>query len=375
MAQEGLDVNLTESSKAPALIAQSNKQGVGTCLYQEWCKPLLISCEAAFGYEQVAKRIVNIRLTYDGRMDMKRAIITGATGAVGMALIQELIEKGVEVLVFCREGSKRNQRIPSHPLVNKLFCSLEQLETIKNNTGKKYDVFYHFAWMGTTGIERNDVYLQNKNVKYALDAVKAAKEFGCEVFVGAGSQAEYGRFEGNLNENTPTFPENGYGIAKLCAGQMTRILCNQEGIRHIWTRILSIYGPYDGEQSMIMSTIRQLLNGERPQLTKGEQKWDYLYSKDVGQAMRLLGDKGKGDRVYCLGSGKARPLHEYVEILKSEINKSATLGIGDIPYVPKQVMYLCADITALKEDTGFSPKYSFDDGIKETITWYKKSMN
>ena len=47
--------NLTESSKSPASIAQSNKQWVGTCLYQEWCKPLLISCEATFGYEQVAK--------------------------------------------------------------------------------------------------------------------------------------------------------------------------------------------------------------------------------------------------------------------------------------------------------------------------------
>ena len=56
-------IDLTESSKSPASIAQSNKQWVGTCLYQEWCKPLLISCEAAFGYEQVAKRIANIRLT------------------------------------------------------------------------------------------------------------------------------------------------------------------------------------------------------------------------------------------------------------------------------------------------------------------------
>ena len=55
---------LTESSKSPASIAQSNKQWVGTCLYQEWCKPLLISCKAAFGYEQVAKRIANIRLTH-----------------------------------------------------------------------------------------------------------------------------------------------------------------------------------------------------------------------------------------------------------------------------------------------------------------------
>ena len=62
VSQPGEDF-LTESSKSLASIAQSNKPWVGTCLYQEWCKPLLISCEAAFGYEQVAKRIANIRLT------------------------------------------------------------------------------------------------------------------------------------------------------------------------------------------------------------------------------------------------------------------------------------------------------------------------
>ena len=55
--------DLTESSKSPASIAQSSKQWVGTCLYQEWLAPLLISCEAAFGYEQVAKRIANVRFT------------------------------------------------------------------------------------------------------------------------------------------------------------------------------------------------------------------------------------------------------------------------------------------------------------------------
>ena len=54
--------DLTESSKSSASIAQSSKLWVVTCLYQEWLAPLLISCEAAFGYEQVAKRIADIRL-------------------------------------------------------------------------------------------------------------------------------------------------------------------------------------------------------------------------------------------------------------------------------------------------------------------------
>ncbi len=59
-------------------------------------------------------------------------------------------------------------------------------------------------------------------------------------FIGAGSQAEYGRVEGKLNSQVPAFPENGYGMAKLCAGQMTRIQC-ESWESDIWTRILSVY--------------------------------------------------------------------------------------------------------------------------------------
>ena len=65
-AEQRINTDLTESSKSPASIAQSNKQWVGSGLHQEWCKPLLISCEAAFDYEQVAKRIANSRLTACG---------------------------------------------------------------------------------------------------------------------------------------------------------------------------------------------------------------------------------------------------------------------------------------------------------------------
>ena len=162
---------------------------------------------------------------------MKRAILTGATGAVGIALIKELVSHDVEVLAFCREGSKRNAQIPKHKLVTKKYCSLSEMATVQNDTGKDYDCFYHFAWEGTTGTARNDMYLQNQNVKYALDAVAAAKRFGCHTFIGAGSQAEYGRVEGVLKPDTPTFPEMGYGIGKLCAGQMTREYAHQLGMK------------------------------------------------------------------------------------------------------------------------------------------------
>lgn len=299
---------------------------------------------------------------------MKRAIITGATGSIGTALIRELIREGIEVLVFCREGSARNERIPEHELVTKMYCDLSGLASIENTTGKDYDVFYHFAWEGTVGAARNDMYLQNRNVTYALDAVMAAKRFGCHTFIGAGSQAEYGRVEGKLQADTPVNPEMGYGMGKLAAGLMTRQQAHQQGLKHIWTRILSVYGPGDGVQSMIMSTIDTLKKGDVPKLTKGEQMWDYLYSGDAGRAFYLLGEKGQDGKVYVLGSGQARPLREYVEKLRDAVAPDAELDFGAVPYGEKQVMYLQADVHELQKDTGWKAQTDFVDGILAILT-------
>lgn len=292
-----------------------------------------------------------------------KVIISGATGAIGTALIKECLSHDDDVLVLVRSESKRKNQIQINPHIEIKECGMEDFSIIKNDTGKQYDVFYHFAWEGTAGQGRNDMYLQNRNIKYALDAVKVAKRFGCRTFIGAGSQAEYGRFEGKLCAETPTFPEMGYGYAKLCAGQMTRDYAHQQGLSHIWVRILSVYGPNDGAQSMVMSTIDTLKKGAIPQLTKGEQMWDYLYSGDAAAAFRLLGENGKDGKIYVLGSGSVRPLKDYIIDIRDVVSPYAELALGAIPYNEKQVMYLCADISELSNDTGWMPQTKFRDGI------------
>lgn len=300
-----------------------------------------------------------------------KAVITGATGAVGMALISELTKNNIEVLVFCRPGSNRNSRIKEGGLVRIAECGLEGLKDYTPAPDEKYDYFFHFAWAGTTGAARNDMHLQNKNVEYTLDAVNLAHRFGCSAFIGAGSQAEYGRVEGKLSDVTPTNPENGYGIAKLCAGRMSRIMCESLGIRHIWVRILSVYGPYDNEVSMVVSTLRKMIRGEEPEFTPGEQIWDYMYSADAARALLAVAEKGHAGDIYCLGSGKPAMLKEYIEKMRDAANPECKLGFGKRPYAENQVMYLCADIEKLKADTGFEPAYSFEEGIAETVAWVK----
>lgn len=311
---------------------------------------------------------------------MKRVIITGPTGAIGMALIEYLNQRGIQVIAVVRGDSGRKAQIRESDNVAKVECALAEYDElpirIRNTILRKQwredigvDAFYHFAWEGTSGESRNDMYLQNRNVTHALEAVDAAAQIGCKTFIGAGSQAEYGRFEGRLNAQVPVSPENGYGMAKLCAGQMTRVQCEKYGIRHVWTRILSVYGPYDGMNTMIMSLLAHLAEGNEFPCTKGEQMWDYLYSKDAAKMLYLLGEKGVHGKVYCLGSGTARTLKEYVEIAKKLINPQSEIAYGAVDYAPKQVMYLCADVRELVRDTGYMPDYSFEEGIRETAAW------
>lgn len=302
-----------------------------------------------------------------------RAVITGATGSIGRALIEELLGRGDEILVFCRSASKRSADLPKHKNLKIIDCPLDEMSNFESTEISNYDVFFHFAWEGTTGEGRNDMYMQNRNVRYTLDAVELAKRLGCHTFIGAGSQAEYGRVSGALSSKTPAFPESGYGMAKLCAGNMSRVHCQKLGIRHIWTRILSVYGPYDSENSMVVGCISKLLSGIVPEFTAGEQIWDYMYSGDAAKAMVALAEKGKDGNVYCLGSGKGRALKDYIFMIRDATNPEAELGIGKVPYAPKQVMHLVADISELVNDTGFVPSTSFEEGVAETVRIYKQT--
>lgn len=309
--------------------------------------------------------------------EIKRAVITGATGMIGAALAAYLLEQGIEVTALIRKNSKKAGRLLDKPGLRKIELDLAELseEEALMASGlldRQQDAFFHLGWDGTFGNCRNDMYLQNNNIRYTLDAVRLAHRLGCSVFVGAGSQAEYGRTDQKLSALTPAFPENGYGIAKLAAGQMSRILCQSLGMRHEWTRILSIYGPYDTENTMVMSAIRKLSSKEIPEFSKGEQLWDYLYVKDAVRAFYLISEKGIDGAIYPLGSGRPRRLSEYILAIRDSIDKEAQVSLGAVPYSKNQVMYLCADISGLTKDTGFVPAYTFEEGIKETVQWYRQ---
>lgn len=313
--------------------------------------------------------------------DIKRAVVTGSTGMLGVATARRLLEEGYEVIAVARPGSARLSNIPDDERITVIELALEDISylpsDLKNEGIDGADLFFHFAWDGTYGDSRNDCDIQLSNIRASVDAVRAAAELGCKAFLGAGSQAEYGRVKDGtkLAPDTPCNPENGYGIAKLSAGQLTRIEASKLGIKHIWVRILSTFGPFDGSQTMVMSGIAKMAEGQKASYTKGEQMWDYLYCKDAANAFYLAATKGKDKSIYTIGSGNVRPLREYITAIRDAVDPALDIGFGEVDYYPGQVMYLCADISSLTEDTGFTPEYSFEEGIRETVKWFKEERS
>lgn len=305
---------------------------------------------------------------------MRRIVVTGATSMIGTALIGHCLDHGVEVYAVVRKDSGKRLRLPRHESLHLIDCDLKTLHTLPDKIHVECDTFYHIAW-GNTGENRNrSAELQSMNIRYTLDAVKAAHALGCRRFIGAGSQAEYGPMDvDKISPDSPANPTTPYGVCKLAAGRLAMLLCTELGMECIWPRIFSVYGIYEKETTMIASGLRKMLGGAETEFTPGEQRWDYLFSKDAGCAYYLMGEKGRPGSVYCVGSGQARPLKEYIREM-AELTGAEAPGIGKRPYPEGAVMNLCADTANLQNDTGFVPQYSFREGILETIRWIKNEQ-
>jgi len=293
---------------------------------------------------------------------MNKIIVTGATGCVGSAIVRRALTQGMEVTCIVHEGSKRLSNLPQDEKVKIVECNLSNYNSL--NIDGQHDAFIHMAWEKTFGASRDDAEVQMRNIQYTLDACHLAKRCGCQVFIGAGSQAEYGVQSVDLTPDLSVNPESGYGIAKYAAGKLSAMLCKSLGMRHNWVRILSVYGPNDGENTLISYVIRELKAGRSPELTKCEQIWDYIYADDAADAIIAIAERGIDGKAYPLGSGKGRKLFEYIEDIRKAINPSIHVKYGAKDYYPHQPMYLVANLEDLNLDTHWEPSYSFVDGLK-----------
>lgn len=302
---------------------------------------------------------------------MEKVFITGAAGFIGQKLILSLLEQHIEIyaVTFPSEVCKLPENRRIHPVPG----DLEQIDGIeKQLEGITFDVVFHLAWSGVGAAYKNDAYMQIKNIPFALKIMEIARMHGCSRIVCTGSVSEYAYVGTAVNGKQRPCPSDMYSATKAAVHIYCDLFARQYGINFNWILIPSIYGPGRNDNNLITYTIISLLNGKRPSYTKLEQKWDYIYIDDLIRTLILVAEHGKGNKVYVTGGGVARPMHEYVNIIKNKINSEADLGIGEIPYKTDKIDHAITDISELQEDTGYKPLVSFEEGICKTIDYFRE---
>ena len=143
-------------------------------------------------------------------------------------------------------------------------------------------------------------------------------------------------------------------------------------------KLENIYGEKDDSTRFIIPwVISQILKNEKEiKLTKGEQKRDFVYVKDVVDAYYELFLKKdsfeKGFYDYNIGSGRPKEIREVVALIKKLIGNNKTyLNFGAIPYRENEIMELESKVEKIKGDIGWEPKIPLEEGLKQTIEWYR----
>jgi nucleoside-diphosphate-sugar epimerase len=301
--------------------------------------------------------------------DIQKAVVSGASGFVGRALVSDLLTHDVKVIAIIRPDSLNKSKLSLHKNLEIIEWDLSNILNIKKEPLENADVFYHLGWEGSAGSARADAALQLKNVMWSLDAVRLAKETACKKFVGAGSIMEKETYYVSCAQGTKPAIAYIYGAAKLTAHNMTKALAAELGICHVWALITNAYGEGEYSPRFINTTIRKIINCESLEFTSGTQNYDFVHISDIARAFRLLGEKGKPFYQYTLGSGGARPLRSFVEELGRCLADSLHLHFGDVPYTGINLPLDDFSTDALVRDTGFTPEVSFSEGLKKTYEW------
>lgn len=305
---------------------------------------------------------------------MKKAIVTGANGFIGAAVVKELVSRGIHVTAVIRNKQSDVSRLKEILDISFVYCDLSELNTLPAKLDeKKYDLFYHFAWEGSSGEKRGNSSLQLQNAHWSLNAVEIAHMLSCEKIIVSGSIMEQEVIHACFEQGNRPNLAYVYGSGKLAAHTMCSCVATQLNIKLVWANITNAYGPEEYSPRFINSTIRKIQKGESLQFTSGTQNYDFIYIDDVARAFYHLGMEGKGAHHYLIGSGAAKPLKEFILKIRDALEVSNEFIFGDIPYTGVNLALELFDVKLMEQHTSFRPLVGFEEGIKKTEHWIKET--
>ena len=294
----------------------------------------------------------------------------GASGFIGKQLINALIERNYEILALDIRFDDVLLNNPKVKCINVLNVNVEDLASQIHED--YYDCFFHFAWAGTSGPSRADYVIQLNNVTLACQYIEFCKKINCKRFLYASSINEMETYEYLQSDDVEPGGGYIYGTGKLAAHLMGETVAKMNGIDFIPVIITNIYGAGEKSARMIYTSLVKLLHNEHCSFTEGYQMYDFIYITDAINSIVEVSEKGKPFNRYYIGSGRPKPLREFLLKMRDIVSPNAKIGLGDIPFKGIDISYNQFDLKKVERDTGYMNKVPFEKGIKMTYDWIKK---
>ncbi|MDW7729079.1 MAG: NAD(P)-dependent oxidoreductase [Bacillota bacterium] len=301
---------------------------------------------------------------------MKDVLLTGARGFIGSHCLEALIERGFTVHAVSGKGRRNSYRegVEWHHAdlhnAEHVLCLMAEV---------KPQYLLHLAWDVTHGVYWRS--LENLRwVKTSLSLLQAFINGGGSRALMVGSCAEYDWNYGYCTEElTPLQPGTLYGVCKDALHKVATAAAAESGVSHAWARLFFLYGPGEQEDRLLPAVISSLLKGEEAFCTHGEQIRDYMYIKDAASALAALLDSDVTGAVN-IASGHPVVLKDLIAEAAKLTGRPDLVRLGALAVSADDQPLLLANTGRLNDEVKWYPRYSLQDGLKETVQWWQQKM-
>ena len=311
-------------------------------------------------------------------------LVTGGAGFGGAHLCAELLSRGAKVYVYDRHFSNDSYLVFAGlaDRVNFIQGDIRDLEYLKMVTTRfEIENIFHLAAQAIkpqSNVIPYETSVVNALGTYnVLETVRTAKQSPHLVFASTGGY--YGTFfsENLIKEDSPPLVgDNIYSATKVAGDIAVRYYANIFGIKAATCRFMQTYGPGDTQFSRIIPiTVKYLMNGQHPKLTRcdGTPQWDFMHVRDMARAYIAVAENIEevSGEAFNFGGGSPISVKELVVLISKIFTGKEIEPVILMP--PSGILQkTCLDISKAKSLLGWEPEISLEEGLKETIDWYRE---
>jgi len=320
-----------------------------------------------------------------------KVFITGGTGLLGAHLIRQLLDRDAEVVALVRDSVPRSlfyEGTPGAKLADRVVTVRGEVEDfgLLERVINEYEVdsIFHLAAQTIVGTaNRSPLATFRANVEGTWNVLEAARLHSKRVrrVVVASSDKAYGNLEGNAyDENSPLRGEHPYDVSKSCADLIARSYFVTYGLPVAITRCGNFFGPGDLNFSRIIpGTIRDVLENRAPVIrSDGKFIRDYIYAEDGAHAYLTLADAmvdGKySGEAFNFSYGLRLSVREVVDRVL-DVMKRKDLKPEVLNQASNEIPVQCLNSDKAKKALGWKPRFGFDEGLKQTVDWYRSEFS